>query len=163
MTNIRKQTIVISVLIVLIACAGLFARNFNETLTDNALSGQVTQTNKALNYFADSRMKKESTFDTSVAEMKELKDNKSLTAKVRETASLKLINMVTNNKTENTIETLIKGRGFEDALCMINDKSVEVFVKTTKQFTAAQVHDITEIIVNNTNKSPSNIFIKPKN
>jgi stage III sporulation protein AH len=163
MTNIRKQTIVISVLIVLIACAGLFARNFNETLTDNALSSQATETNKTLNYFVDSRMQKESIFDTSIAEFKELRDNKGLSQKARETASLKLINMVSNHKTENTIETLIKGRGFEDALCMLSDKNAEVFVKTKEQLTAAQVHDITKIILNNSKITPSNIFIKSKN
>lgn len=162
MTNIRKQTIVISVLIVLIACAGLFARNFNETLTDNALSGKATETVKASSFFADSRMDKESKFDISRAELKAFQDNKSLSKKFKETASTKLMALVENNSIENKIETQIIGRGFADALCMISDKHAEVFVKSDKQLTSQQVHEIKEIILNNSSVTASNIFIKPK-
>jgi stage III sporulation protein AH len=163
MSNVRKQTIVISVLIVFIACAALFAKNFNDTVKDsNALSQTVTETNKTMNYFTESRLQKETKFDNSKAQYNEIIKNKELSKKARETASLNLMKMVAADTNESKIETLIKGRGFEDALCMINDNNVEVCVKTAGNMTAQQVHEITTIVINTTKVSPSNIYIKPK-
>lgn len=163
MSNVRKQTIVISILIVMIACAGLFAKNFNDNVKDsNALSQTVTETNKTLNYFAESRIQKENKFDTSKAQYNEIIKNKEAGKKAHEAASMNLIKMTAANNNESKIETLIKGRGFEDALCMITEKNVEVVVKTTVEFTAQQVHEIKDIVVNTTKISPSNIYIKAK-
>lgn len=164
MSNVRKQTIVISVLIVLIACAGLFAKNFNDTLKDsNAISQAVTETNKTMNYFAESKIDKENQFESAKTELDGIIHNKELSKKVRETASMKLIKMIDTNNKENKVEALVKGRGFEDALCMITDSNVvEVCVKTSGEMTSKQVREITDIVVNTTKASPSNIYVKPK-
>lgn len=163
MSTVRKQTIVISVLIVLIACAGFFAKNFNDSVKDtNALSGAVVETTKTMNYFAQSRIDKENKFETSKTELDGIQKNKELTKKAREAAAMNLIKMVDTNNKESKIENIIKGRGFEDALCMITESNVEVCVKAPSELTKDQVHDITGIVVKATNVSPSNIYIKAK-
>jgi stage III sporulation protein AH len=163
MSNVRKQTIVITVLIVLIACAGLFAKNFNDTVKDNnALSQTVVETNKTMNYFADSRIQKESKFDATKAQYNDIINNKQLSKKVHETASMNLMKLTGDNLKESKIETLIKGRGYDDALCMITEKNVEVCVKTVGEFTSKQANEIKDIVVNTTKISPSNIYIKAK-
>jgi stage III sporulation protein AH len=163
MSNVRKQTIVITVLIVLIACAGLFARNFNDTVKDsNALSQTVVETNKTMNYFADSRAQKENLYDKTKVQYNDLINNKQLSKKVHETASLNLIKLTDSNMKESKIETLIKGRGYDDALCMITEKNVEVCVKTDVELTAKQANEIKDIIVNTTKESPNNIYVKAK-
>jgi stage III sporulation protein AH len=163
MSNVRKQTIVITVLIVLIACAGLFARNFNDTVKDsNALSQTVVETNKTMNYFAESRVQKENKFDSTKAQYNDLINNKQLSKKVHETASLNLIKLTSDSMKESKVETLIKGRGFDDALCMINDKNVEVCVKTDVELTSKQANELKDIIVSATKASPRDIYIKAK-
>lgn len=163
MSTVRKQTIVISVLIVLIACAGFFAKNFNDSVKDtNALSGAVVETTKTMNYFAQSRIDKENIFDKSRAELNGIKDNKELPQKSRAAAAMRLMNIVDTNNKESKIETLIKGTGFDDALCMITESSVEVCVKTAGEITKDQVHEITKIVVDATKVSPSKIYIKAK-
>jgi stage III sporulation protein AH len=163
MSNSKKQTIVISVLIVLIVCVSLVARNFNNTVKDsNAISDNVTVASKTLNYFADSRIQKETQFDNSKLQYNEIKDNKELSKKVRGDAAVKLMGMVDTSNKEIKIETLVKGRGFEDALCTITDANVDVCVKTTGEITKEQVNAIKDIIVSATKYSPNNIFVRSK-
>lgn len=163
MSNVRKQTIVISVLIVLIACAGWFAKNFNDSVKDsNALSTKVTQANQTMNFFADSRIQKDNRYSASKQELKEIINNKATTKKAHETATLSLIKLIDRENKENTIETLVKENGFEDALCLMSDKYVEVCVKVSGEMTAEQVHQIKDIIVKNSDYKAGNIVIKPK-
>jgi stage III sporulation protein AH len=163
MSNVRKQTIIISVLVVLIACAGWFANSFNQNVKDtNAISDKVTIANKTMNFFADSRIQKDSSFTSSKEDLNGIVKNKELSKKAREEASSALVKLVKMGNQESKIETLVKERGFEDALCIITNKNVEVCVKTPVNISAEQVHQIKEIVVNTTEFSPSNIYIKSK-
>lgn len=163
MSSSRKQAIAISVLIVMIACVGWFARDFNKDLKDsNALSNTVVETDKTLNYFADSRMTRENKFDLAKTEYKNIISNKGLSKKTHDKVALKLESLIENDRRENTVETLIKGIGFDDALCMINGNNVEVCVKNAQELTDKQADEIQSIIVNTTKVSPSNIYVKVK-
>lgn len=163
MSSVRKQTIVISVLIVLIACAGWFAKNFNDSVKDStALKEEVSQVNKTMNFFADSRIQRESQVSSMKQELNGIISNKSLDKKAHEAASKQLIQIIDKQNKENTIETLVKERGFEDVLCMISDKSVEVCVKVSGEITSTQVHQIKDIVVRTAKVAPSDIYVKPK-
>lgn len=163
MSNVRKQTIVISALIVLIVCASWFGKVFNDNVKNTDVIGdKVIQTNQTMNFFAESRIQNDNTLSSMKADLNGIINNKELGKKAHEDATTALIKMVNVSNNENKIETMVKGNGFEDALCTINDKSVEVCVKVSREITAAEVHQIKDIVVNTTKTSPSNIFVIPR-
>jgi len=163
MSNIRKQTIIISVLIVLIASAGWFAKNFNDNVKDTTtITDKVTAANKTMNFFTESRIQKESAFVTVKDELNGVIKNKDLSKKVRDDAAASLTVLMNKGNEEIKIETLVKERGFEDVLCIITKKTAEVCVKTPGSITTEQVHQIKDIVVNTTEFSPSDIYVKTK-
>lgn len=163
MSSVRKQTMVISALIVLIVCASWFGKVFNDNVKNTDVIGdKVVQTNQTMNFFAESRIQNDNTLSEAKAELNGIINNKELSKKVHESATTTLIKMVNISNNESKIETMVKGNGFEDALCVINDNSVEVCVKVNGEITAAQVHQIKDIVVNTTKVSPSNIIVKPR-
>jgi stage III sporulation protein AH len=63
---------------------------------------------------------------------------------------------------ENKIETLVRERGYEEALCVINENGVELCVKSLEELNGEQVNEITDVIVRTTGIAPSNIVIRPQ-
>lgn len=162
MTNSKKQTVVIAVLILLIACAGWFAREFNKKNNLNALSTEADQNQKTVSSFIDSRMGRDNARDAMRQELEKIISDVNQTETSKQSASAQMMLLLARGDKENKIETLVKERGYEDALCMINDNGVELCVKSDKELDAEQVHAITDVIVRATGIAPSNIVVKPQ-
>lgn len=161
MTNIRRQTALIAVLIVLIACAGWFAKMFN----DKELGTQVaSQTKKEItNYFAENRMGRENKVSALKQEYEKIINSEDATEDTKTQASAKYMNLLSRDNNESTIETKTKDLGFDDAICFINDNGIELCVKSTPDaITKDQVLKMTDIIVTVTGVSPSSIVITGK-
>jgi hypothetical protein len=73
-----------------------------------------------------------------------------------------IMKVVDQNDKENKIETLVRERGYEEALCMINENGVELCVKSLEELNAEQVNGITDVIVRTTGIAPSNIVVRPQ-
>lgn len=161
MSNLRRQTIVIAVLILLIACAGWFAKRFNDNAQNtNALSSKITQSKQSTNFFAEGRMGRDNQRSAMKEELENIISSKDSNKEAKTAASTRLMQLLDRGDKENKIETLVKGRGFEDALCFIDDNGVELCVKTQEALTDEQANQIKDIIVRTTRVSPSNITIK---
>ncbi len=163
MSNSKKQTVVIAVLILLIACAGWFAREFNRSQNLNALSTEADLNEESMNFFVDSRMGRDNARSAMREELEKIISDTNQTEEAKQTASTQMMLLLSRGDKENTIETLIKERGYEDALCMIADNGVELSVKSPEELNAEQVNAIVDVIVRTTGMSPSNIVVKPKN
>lgn len=163
MSNSKKQTVVIAVLILLIACAGWFAREFNKEQNLNALSTEADLNEESMNFFVDSRMGRDNARSAMREELEKIISDTNQTEEAKQTASTQMMLLLSKGDKENTIETLVKERGYEDALCMIEENGVELCVKSSEELNAEQVNAIVDVIVRTTGMSPSNIVVKPKN
>ncbi|QCX32701.1 SpoIIIAH-like family protein [Caloramator sp. E03] len=163
MSNLRRQTIIIAVLIVLIGCAGWFAKRFNDTVQDtNAVSSKSVSKSQTTNFFAESRMGRDNQRSAMKEEYEKIISDNQANKEAKAVASTKLMQLLDWGNKENTVETLVKERGFEDAICFIDDNGVELCVKTNEQLTDEQANQLKDIIVRTTHISPSNITIKAK-
>ncbi|MCX7885202.1 MAG: SpoIIIAH-like family protein [Caloramator sp.] len=163
MSNLRRQTIIIAVLIVLIGCSGYFAKKFNDTAQNTgALSSKISQKKQTTNFFADSRMGRDNQRSTMKEEFQKIINDNHANKEAKAAATTKLMQILDWGNKENTVETLVKERGFEDAICFIDDNGVELCVKTNEQLTQEQANQLKDIIVRTTHVSPSNITIKSK-
>ncbi|SKA81967.1 stage III sporulation protein AH [Caloramator quimbayensis] len=161
MSNLRRQTIIIAVLIVLIGCAGYFAKRFNDTAQNTgALSSSLKK--QTTNFFAESRMGRDNQRSAMKEEFEKIISDDKANKEAKAAASTKLMQILDWGNKENTVETLVKERGFEDAICFIDDNGVELCVKTNEQLTEEQANQLKDIIVRTTHVSPSNITIKSK-
>jgi stage III sporulation protein AH len=161
MSNLRKQTAVIAVLIVLIACAGWFAKRFNDRVQDtSALNSKSSKATSNANFFAESRMGRDNSRSVIKQELEAVINNKSAAKEAKNVASTQLMQLIDRGDKENKIETLVKSKGFEDALCFIDEHGVELTVKSEEPLTAEKVSQIKDIIVKTTKMSPSVITVR---
>lgn len=175
MPNFRKQTVIIAVLIGLIGCASFFAKKFNdsfkdtdmvvkqgtevtETVSDNKEGKEVAKNTK--NFFSESRMSRESQRTTMKQELESIVNNKNATKEAKDKASQKLITLIEKGEKENKIETMVKEKGFEEALCIIDDNGLEISVKSKDKLTSEKVNQIKDIAVRASGKAPNGIVVK---
>lgn len=162
MSNSKRQTVVIAVLILLIACAGWFAREFNNRQDLNALSTDASESQESANFFVESRMGRDNARSALKQELERIISDANQTEEAKQSASTQMMMLLARGDKENTIETLVRERGYEDALCMIDENGVELCVKSDEELTAEQVNAITDVIVRTTGIAPSNIVVKPQ-
>lgn len=162
MSNSKRQTVVIAVLILLIACAGWFAREFNNRQDLNALSTDANQSQESANFFVESRMGRDNARSALRQELEKIIGDANQPEESKQEASTQMMLLIDRGDKENKIETLVRERGYEEALCTINDNGVELCVKNAEELNAEQVNAITDVIVRTTGIAPSNIVIKPQ-
>lgn len=171
MQNFKKQTAIIATLVVLIGCASLFAKKFNDSYKDVDLAGkpstEVAQTisdNKEVakatkNFYSEGRMARENQRTTMKQELESIVNNKNATKESKEKASKKIMSIIEKGEKENKIETMVKEKGFEEALCIIDDNGIEISVKSGDKLTGEKVNQIKDIAVRSSGVSPSGIRV----
>lgn len=164
MSDSKKQTIIIAVLIVLIAFAGIFSKKFNDsTVGLNTLSKEAGNKKESQNFFIEGRLGKENARSILQQELENIIKDEMQTEEARNSATESLMVLMDRGSKENEVETLVKQRGFEDVLCFIDENGVELTVKTTVALDADMVNKIKDIVVRKTSISPSNIVIRESN
>lgn len=163
MEQFRKQTAIIAVLVVLIACSAYYAKRFNDQSKGVANSGkEVTETSKSgnANFFAEARIGRDNQYSTHKQELENIINNKNSTKQAIEEAQAKLMVLADWADKQAKIEQMAKQRGFEDAICLINENGVELCVKTAEALTREQAAQLMDDVVRTTSISPSKIVIK---
>lgn len=161
MTDTKKQTIIIAVLIVLIAFAGIFSQKFNNSFGNiNQTSKEASSKKESGNFFADGRLGKENQRSYMKQQLENIINDDKQTEEARDSATQSLMVLLDRGSKENEIETLVKQRGFEDVLCFIDENGVEITVKAVEPLNDDMVNKIKDIIVRKTSISPSNIVIR---
>lgn len=160
MDNTKRQTVVIAVLILLIACAGWFARNINEDMLikDTVSKTKISQGEKDV--FLQQRESKTLARNTTKEELLKIKADKGANKDAKIRAQAQMLDLNNRTEKEATIEKTIKSKGYQDALCYIERNGVEVSIKAKSNLAAAQVEEIKNIIIKNTGFAPSRIVVK---
>ena len=88
----------------------------------------------------------------------EIIDDKSSSSEAKQKAEKNKNTIALNIEKEANIETLIKAKGFEKCIAVLNEKSANIIIKA-KDITSQQTIQINEIVSEQTEFSPENIKI----
>ncbi len=179
----RKQIVVLS-LVLMLVIAGYLQISYNQhysTAEDPAQSGDavyvdslgistgeiadteqeaVTASKETNNYFAQTKMDRERSRDEDIETIKSITADELATKEAKSKAQEKMLKLVEINKKEANIESLIKGKGFSDAIALFaDDGSVDIIVKAPA-ISKADAAKIADIVVRQGNVSFDKVIIK---
>ncbi len=112
------------------------------------------------NYFENAKKEREEAKKKAEETVEELLDNKNISAEEKAAVLKTVETLGTNIKKETNIETLLKAKGFKDAVAVIGEKGISVIVKS-EGLTSAQTLQIQDIVTNETQIELGNIKIIP--
>ena len=141
----KKQFGIIFTLMALIVCVGVLSMKLNENgyndptsleavlkqNTDNTKTDAATEeTLSTTEYFYSMRLTKEQQDEKYVDDMKAITEDANASQESKDIANNALVEKAKMQDQESRVESEIRYKGYEDALCMINDnKTVKVYVK----------------------------------
>lgn len=134
----------------------------------DAINDSILKAQKATGYFAEARMERDKARSKQKEELKSVLDTKdasvaaSLTITAAE-AQEQLVAVIKRSEIETTIETLIKQKGFEDAIAYMSDTgNIDIVVKA-QSLSAKEVAQISDIVVRHADVTMEKISIKNDN
>ncbi|AUS96164.1 hypothetical protein CDQ84_04765 [Clostridium thermosuccinogenes] len=115
---------------------------------------------EANDLFAEAKLNRDMTRSKSESALKEIIEDENASQESRDEANKKMIEMVERTDCEVRIETLIKNKGFEDALAVFaDDGTLDICVKAPT-LTASDVAKIADIASRQANIEISDITVK---
>jgi stage III sporulation protein AH len=96
----------------------------------NEAQGEAATDTAEADYFESARTDREATRKEAIALLKETAENVKADEATKEEAGKKMNEIALRMEKEASAETLIKSKGFEDAVVVIGDESVTVIVKS---------------------------------
>ncbi|MBP3285182.1 MAG: SpoIIIAH-like family protein [Clostridia bacterium] len=113
-------------------------------------------------YFVSARLERDKTYGEKLEVQENILYNEKSDESMKKAAQEE-INCISDNLTkEMSIETLLKAKGFEDTIALINEPNVNVVVKSMEELNVAQVAQIQNIVMREANAKPENIHIVTK-
>jgi stage III sporulation protein AH len=147
--------------------AAVYVNNGTEDVTTEALD-QAQQAQQATGFFAEARMERDKARSKQKEELKSVAEATDETVSASSTltsaeAQEQLVAVIRRCEAESTIETLVKQRGFEDALAYMSDTGyIDVIVKA-ESLSSKDVAQISDIIVRHADVTMENITVKNVN
>ena len=150
----KKQAVIILTLLVLIICAGVLAPRMNDPLSvdvndsgKSTPSASTTQKSSNDNYFTETKLVKTTNRNNAITTFKQMADDKNVSIDTRNNAAAKATLYAANAVTESNIEAVLKGKGYEDVICWIDDEDpkVRVLVKSKDKLTDQQMRNICDV------------------
>ena len=117
------------------------------TETDGKYLGEaqlVSSENTETDFFSQARMDREAGRSRSIETFNAVLQNENTDMEAKASAQQGVLELAQNTETETAIENLLRARGFEDAVCYINNGMANVVVKTDflDSTGAAQISEI---------------------
>ncbi len=157
-----KKIIVLSVMVALLVATGVLnfvlSDKLNKTSTD--VAGQqdtVTQT-----FFAAVRSDRDATRESEFLYLDAIMNSEESSEKAKTTAQEQKMLLVERMEKELALETLIKGRGFDDAIVTIGDKGVSIVVGES-ELSQEQANQILSVVVAETTFKATDVKVIPFN
>lgn len=151
--------------------AAVYVDNGDAVTGNEQADAAINQNSQAAGFFAEARMERDKTRSKVKEELKGIAlNNTDGTVAVSGTASVtsaeaqeQLVEVIRRSEAEGTIETLIRQKGFEDAIVYYSDSgSIDVVVKATS-LNATQVAQISDIVTRHSKVAMENITVKNVN
>jgi len=151
----KKQAIIILTLLALIVCAGVYAAKINgdnlyvngdDTTGEKASSINTDKSTATL--FEEARLTRTKANNEATATLQAIIDDKNSPVDKVTEAKAKRATLALESKCCTDIEAQLKLKGFEDAVCNINNNTVELMVKSKNiQLTDNQKKDIESVVL----------------
>lgn len=126
----------------------------NEKNKDASSQGEAGE------YFANARLEKQKARDNALTILKDTVEKTQVSQQERDKAAAKMENLAAGAISETRIETLIKAKGFEECVTLINEEVVNVIVKAPeKGLTQSDTTKIKDIVISETKVDPGQIKI----
>lgn len=123
-----------------------------------------SQTTEIEGFFADARLKKQAARDEALSLLKDTLSNDDASESAKEEATQKISAIASNSVKETKIESLIVGKGFTDAVVMIEDDAITASVaKSNGALNETDAAKIADIIVGETGADLTTIRISDAN
>lgn len=152
-----KKILVLSVMVVLLVATGVLNWAFNDRLIDNtpADANAVTET-----FFAAYRSDREATRESEFLYLDAIITSETSSAEAKKAAEEQKLGLVERMEKELQLETLIKSKGFEDAIVTMSESGVNVVVGAP-EVTAEQAAQILDIVQTETTFKAADVKIIP--
>ena len=173
--KVGKRNIAICAAVLLVASAvcvnwALYSGNgdvVDEVPSVNEDGGDKTETGGNPNegvtsYFASVQISRQQARDEALEVLALVIDSDSALESSKQEAIADVSRIADEIAAESNIETLIKAKGFEECVAVINDGKANIVVKTEDQLMQNEVAQILEIVVEQSGISPENIKINEK-
>ena len=134
----KRKQLVLAVLAVLVGVAGYVNISRERSVSTEedleASAGylgeaQLVESDSVTDFFAQARIDREAGRSKSIETFNSLISNEDADEETRETAQQGVLTLAQNTETETAVENLIRAKGFEDAVCYINNGMANVVVK----------------------------------
>lgn len=126
--------------------------------TENYGDAKLVNNENSSDFFETARLNQKKANDTATETVKSVLSNSKLSLKEKEAATAKAVEIAKQIESQGKIENLIKAKGFEDCVVYLDGDKANVVVKS-KGLTAAQVAQIKDIILSQSNVNVDNITI----
>lgn len=131
-----------------------------QTDPDSAETGAEASGTAESDYFASSRLSREQARDEAVSTLKELSESEQADQTAKDEAAAQISALAEDSVAEANIESMIRAKGYEDAVVMIGDESVNVVVAPPEGgLQATDVTVIKDIVVSETGVTAGQIKI----
>ena len=111
-------------------------------------------------YMVQARLDREQTRSKNKELLMEVVNNEELSESEKKKAVKTMVQLTENSEKENTIETLLKAKGFSDVVVTITDEQADIIIDKN-QIDDAQRAQIEEVVKRKTNITSENIIITP--
>ena len=135
MKKIKKRGAIYGVIALLLCVAVYLNWSYVDTPDEllaadqaNPDSTETSGTAEDKDYFAASRLSREQARDEAVSTLKELSESETADQTAKDEAAAQISALAEDSVTEANIESMIRAKGYEDAVVMIGDESVNVVV-----------------------------------
>lgn len=156
MMVLKKKQLVVAVLAVMVGVAGYLNISREKIVTTEEEDGatvsndylgeaQLVESESVADYFSQARVDREAGRSKSIETFNSLISNEDTDPETKETAQQGVLALAQNTETETAIENLIRAKGFDDAVCYINNGKVNVVVKA-ESIDSADAAKIAEIV-----------------
>ena len=152
-----KKILVLSVMVVLLVATGVLNWALNDRLIDNtpADANAVTET-----FFAAYRSDREATRESEFLYLDAIITSETSSAEAKKAAEEQKLGLVERMEKELQLETLIKSKGFEDAIVTMSESGVNVVVGAP-EVTAEQAAQILDIVQTETTFKAADVKLIP--
>ncbi len=171
-----KRKSAVTALIVLFVCVAVYlnwsySQSGTEELLDTAgktkilgeaelVSREDTVEKKNGTYFDEARLEKQKSRDSALSILKETVEKEAVSQESRDQAAASMEELAVSAVCENRIETLVKAKGFEDCVALMNEESVNVIVKAPADgLTSGDIAKIKDIVMAETDLDASKIKV----
>lgn len=126
---------------------------------ENTQSGGDTQTVKINEeYFTEAKLNRQQAHDEALEILNAVINNSSASEEAKKAASEGVANLAANLETESDIENLVKAKGFQECVTIIQEDKAQVIVPSNGLL-ASEITQIKEIVINAAKINSENITI----